>query len=124
MNSGLCRFQVSHFWVAMMSGMTEICLLPSSSFRRRPESSGLYNTFPPNGNDHLWIIPASVTGAICLTPRPALLGGLFQTPLYHLGRLFPTRLYHLHPCRRASMQAWIPAFAEMTTGQNQRLKRP
>ena len=23
---------------------------------------------------------------------------------------------HLHPCRRASMQAWIPAFAGMTTG--------
>ena len=30
-------------------------------------------------------------------------GGLFPTPLYHLGRLFQTRLYHLHPCRRTSM---------------------
>ena len=28
------------------------------------------------------------------------LGGLFQTPLYRLGRLFQTRLYRLHPCRR------------------------
>ena len=36
----------------------------------------------------------------------ALLGGLFQTRLYHLGRLFQTRLYHLHPCRRAFMQAY------------------
>ena len=22
------------------------------------ESSGLYNSFPPGGNDHLWVIPA------------------------------------------------------------------
>ena len=32
-----------------------------------------------------------------------LLGGSFQTPLYHLGGLFPTPLYHLHPCRRTSL---------------------
>ena len=53
----------------------------------------------------------------------ALLGGLFQARLYHpalagtppeegnwnhFGGLFPTPLYHLHPCRRASMQAYIP----------------
>ena len=53
-------------------------LLPSPSFRRRPESSGLWNTFPPSGNDHAWVIPAS---AIRLTPRPAFLGP-FQTRLY------------------------------------------
>ena len=55
--------------------------------------------------------------AIRFTFRPRLpgfLGGLFQTPLYHLrpvgvpsrriqdflGGSFQTRLYHLHPCRR------------------------
>ena len=30
-----------------------------------------------------------------------------QTRLYHLGGLFQTPLYHLHPCRRASMQAGL-----------------
>ena len=35
------------------------------------------------------------------------LGDLFLTPLYHLGGSFQTPLYHLHPCRRASMQAYI-----------------
>ena len=49
-------------------------LLPALSFRRRPESSGLLHTFPPGGNDHAWFIPASVVGAIRLTPRPAFLG--------------------------------------------------
>ena len=70
--------------------------MPPSSFRRRPESSGLLHTFPPSGNDDTWIIPASVTGASRLTSRPAfldsglrraatgILGGLFQTPLYRL----------------------------------------
>ena len=105
--------------------MIKICLLPSSSFRRRPESSGLLHTFPPGGNDHSRVIPANVTDEICLTSRPAfldsglrraatgVLGGSFPTPLYHLhpvgvpsrriqdflGGLFQTPLYHLHPYR-------------------------
>ena len=32
-----------------------------------------------------------------------------QARLYHLGGLFQTPLYHLHPCRRTSMQAYIHA---------------
>ena len=65
---------------------------------------------------------AGMTEGVDSGPRrgaTGLLGGLFQTPLYYLGRLFqtrlyhlgglfPTPLYHLHPCRRASMQAYIP----------------
>ena len=52
-----------------------------------------------------------IAGRRLWLPRPS-----FQTPLYPLGGLFPTPLYPLHPCRRASMQAWIPAFAGMTGG--------
>ena len=70
--------------------------------------------------------PCKYHQRIRLTPRPAfldsglrraatgVLGGLFQTPLYHLrpvgvpsrriqdflGGLFPTPPYHLHPCKR------------------------
>ena len=59
-----------------------------------------------------WFIPARTTIAISLTLRPAFLGGLFPTPLYHpalagtppeegnwnhLGRLFLTRLYPYIP---------------------------
>ena len=75
-------------------------LLPALSFRRRPESSGLLHTFPPGGNDHAWVIPASVVGAIRLTPRPAFLGLLFQTRFYHSSAEFAER--------PVSMQAYIP----------------
>ena len=103
-------------------------LLPSPSFRRRPacmdaggramsgtkaeESSGLWNTFPPGGHDHAWVIPAS---AICLTLRPVFLGP-FQTRLYYGSAELAER--------SASMQAWIPACVGMTTGRKQRLKDP
>ena len=66
-------------------------MTPSPSFRRRPESSGLDNLFPPGGNDCLWCIPARPTITNPLTSRLALLGSLFQMPFYHLGRLFPQK---------------------------------
>ena len=56
-----------------VTGMAINPLRPPSSFQRRLESSGLLHTFPPGGNDHSWVIPASVTGAIRLTSRPACL---------------------------------------------------
>ena len=100
------------FLVAMVRGMTGRYPLPWPSFRRRPESSGLWNTFPPSGNDHAWVIPAS---AICLTLRPVFLGP-FQTRLYYGSAELAER--------SASMQAWIPACVGMTTGRKQRLKDP
>ena len=72
------------------------------------ESSGLLHTFPPGGNDHAWVIPVSVGGAIRLTPRPAFLGRLFQTRLYHssvFGEFSRTAELAERP---ASMQACLP----------------
>ena len=66
---------------------------PPSSFRRRPESSGLHKPFPQSGNDieawHWVSLARAGRNGAPLIPRPAFLGGLFPTPLYHL-----------HPCRR------------------------
>ena len=67
------------------------------SFRRRPESSGLHKPFPHSGNDNQRSDkPARhpPEPAIPSFLRPALLGGSFQTPLYHL-----------HPCRRGFQPA-------------------
>ena len=58
--------------------------------------------------------------------RPSRMPVAVQTRLYNLGRWFQTRLYHgsvfgefsrtaERAERPASMQAWIPAFAGMTT---------
>ena len=59
-----------------------------------------------------------IAGIISAAP---FLDRLFPTRLYHLGGLFLTPLYHLHPCRRASLQAWIPACAGKTEGKDLRL---
>ena len=82
------------------------------SFRRRPESSGLFHTFPPGGHDNRRGIPARVSRAI----RPAFpaFAGRLRTscprPLvpdavYRFDRSFPTRSttyipVGVHPCRR------------------------
>ena len=72
-------------------------LQPPSSFRRRPESSGLDKPFPRSGNDnhrHDNRACHPTNPATPSPPRPPLLGGLFPTPLYHL-----------HPCRRGFQPA-------------------
>ena len=72
--------------------------------RRRPESSGLFHTFPPNGNDNTRVIPARISRAIRPASRPAFLNRSFQTCLRQAGAALPP----------VSIQAWIPAFAGMT----------
>ena len=61
------------------------------SFRRRPESSGLSYIPAPAGMTTDTTTQRAVQQNLpSIYHRvPALLGGLFQTPLYHL-----------HPCRR------------------------
>ena len=57
--------------------------------RRRPESSDLHNPFPHSGNDNTQARKPNAPSAKTCHPfalRPAF-----------LGRLFPTRLYHLRP---------------------------
>ena len=82
----------------MALGMVKPCPLPSPSFRRRPESSGLLHTFPPGGNDNTWVIPASVTRASYLTSRLAFLdSGMRRAATDILGDLFQTPLYRLRP---------------------------
>ena len=61
--------------------------------RRRPESSGFNKTFPHGGNDIRGGIGSvwhgrSESGSL-LVPRPALLGGLFQTCLRQAGAALP-----------------------------------
>ena len=91
-------------WLRMGLVNKRQTVLPAAG-RRRPESSGLYNTFPRlSGNDNKVCYSNRHDKAdrarVHFTSRrafPGFLGGLFLTPLYHL-----------HPCRRA--------FAGMTAG--------
>ena len=80
LKSGICQT-----WQKGLSGWQQTHADPPSSFQRKLESSGLLHTFPPGGNDHLWVIPASVIRAIRLTPclqqaGPARLPGFRPAP--------------------------------------------
>ena len=68
---------------------------PSSSFRRRPESSGLFKTFPRGGNDNTQAQQPHVASTKTCHPftiptfLPGFLGGLFPTRLRQAGAALP-----------------------------------
>ena len=85
-----------------------VCLLPSPSFQRKLESSGLDHPFPHSGNDnHRDNHPTRHSVKPAIPSPPA-------SPPGFLGGLSPTCLPQAGESSRASMQAWIPACAGMT----------
>ena len=79
--------------------------IPRPSFQTRLYHPALAGTPPEEGNwNHL---DGLFMDRMSCMRREGRMPVAAPTPLYHLGGLFQTPLYHLHPCRRASMQAGL-----------------